>query len=398
MAWYLEPYADPFDLDSWVEIASQPSSSSLSSIGEEIVTTGLRVQNGSRARRRRVDRENVPSNLGPAARATSTGGASSQEEYDESESESDRIMTSSNEGPLLSAIVGSQPASSGASHHTVSSDDDENRTAINYPIRNQECFTPQPNAFTYQPGGQSRQQSAGSYFPSQERDSRPTLRSSASGHAHSRRPSHLPQNILSPSYDAAAHHDEALRTSLSTLLSCAAAARSLGKTDEKRTTPATATPQRPRNNRIEPMSFRLVQESALPQCSPPIFQEPTFHPTIRRQSTSTSESSEQQKENKRKATNVRSSSERRAIKKARRTQSTEELSVSPTLLTWVVSAGVVVFFSALSFSAGYSLGRESGRLEASTFAGDEQLRSCAREAGRSGLGLKRSLARGAVQV
>lgn len=33
-------------------------------------------------------------------------------------------------------------------------------------------------------------------------------------------------------------------------------------------------------------------------------------------------------------------------------------------MTWVVSAGVVVLFSAISFSAGYAIGREVGRVEA----------------------------------
>ena len=39
-------------------------------------------------------------------------------------------------------------------------------------------------------------------------------------------------------------------------------------------------------------------------------------------------------------------------------------SITPTLMTWVVGAGVVVLFSAISFSAGYALGREVGRVEA----------------------------------
>lgn len=86
------------------------------------------------------------------------------------------------------------------------------------------------------------------------------------------------------------------------------------------------------------------------------------------------------------------------MKKARQTASGEELQVSPTLMTWVVSAGVVVFLSALSFSAGYSLGKEAGKLEAGGFGTDQQIKSCAKEASRSGLGLKRSLARSAVQV
>jgi hypothetical protein len=407
MAWYqapLEQCADYYHgVDSWVEISSQPSSSSLSSVGEEIVTTGLRIQNDPRARRRRSIRHSAPTGLSVPQRTSSTGGASSQEEYEESESESDRIMSSSNEGPSIPVPFRSQGASLGARQAANSDDDDENRTAVNYPIRDDECFTPQPNAFSHPPSGQPRsigQMPPDSYFPSQRRESRSSQRPSLSAQTEPARPSHLPQNILSPSFDAAAQHDEALRTSLSTLLSCAAAARNLGKPENKRVALSgnQAQPQR-RSTRVEPMSFRLVPESALPARSPPQFQEPTFHPTIRRQSTSTSASSEQQKENKRKAASGRSSSrERRALKKAKRTQSGEDLYVSPTLLTWVVSAGVVVVLSALSFSAGYSLGKEAGRLEAGSFASDEQIRSCAREASRSSLGLKRSLARSAVQV
>ena len=43
--------------------------------------------------------------------------------------------------------------------------------------------------------------------------------------------------------------------------------------------------------------------------------------------------------------------------------------ISPTLFTWVVSAGVVILVSAISFSAGYAMGREVGRGEASGFLG-----------------------------
>lgn len=311
-------------------------------------------------------------------------------------------MSSSNEAPSLPTTGGAESERAITLRTSLSEDDDENRTAINYPIRNTECFTPQPNAFSHPPSGPLRTTSEhvpGSYFPSQRRESRSSNRPTGFSHSESNRQSHLPHNILSPSYDAAAQTDEALRTSLSTLLSCAAAARNLGKPERKRSAAGTVTQQQPRSTRIEPISFRLVPESALPNTSPPQLQEPTFHPTVRRQSTSTSGSSERVQENKRKAASGRSSSrERRALKKARRTHSSEELLVSPTLLTWVVSAGVVVFLSALSFSAGYSMGKEAGRIEASSFAADEQIRSCAREAGRSSLGLKRSLARSAVQV
>jgi len=44
--------------------------------------------------------------------------------------------------------------------------------------------------------------------------------------------------------------------------------------------------------------------------------------------------------------------------------------ISPTLLTWVVSAGVVVLVSVVGFGAGYVLGREVGRQEALSGLGD----------------------------
>jgi len=53
--------------------------------------------------------------------------------------------------------------------------------------------------------------------------------------------------------------------------------------------------------------------------------------------------------------------------------------ISPTLLTWVVSAGVVVLVSALSFSAGYVVGKEAGHAEALG-----QIGAAGSEAGRCG--------------
>lgn len=65
------------------------------------------------------------------------------------------------------------------------------------------------------------------------------------------------------------------------------------------------------------------------------------------------------------------------------------MTVSPTLFTWVVSVGVVVVFSAISFSAGYSMGKDAGRFEAMSGTG-EGATACAREAGKSGLGFRKS--------
>jgi len=413
---YYDSCANFFASDSWVEISSQPSSSSLSSANnDEIVTTGLRVQHEPRPRRRRVTRPGAPSNLHTVARTFSAGGASSQEEYEESESESDRVMTSSGEGPYLAGPAQPNTIPNYAPHE---SSDDENRTAINYPIHG-DGFTPQPNAFTYPPSaGHTRTASQpvpGSYFPAPS--SRPSTRRSLASHQHPTTSNHLPQNILSPSYNAAAQHDEALRASLNTLLSCAAAARSISKPNAK--SPGQQQQPAVRGNRVDPMSFRLVPESALPQqtqntaaiAPATAFQEPTFKPTLRRTSTSTTSNSpapgldrirKELHQSKRKSSP--SKSRRSSPAKKSRHLSSDPAAISPTLLTWVVSAGVMVVLSAISFSAGYSLGREAGRLEAEGFGGglldlgSAGEAGCAREVAGRGMGLKRSLAREALQV
>jgi hypothetical protein len=155
-----------------------------------------------------------------------------------------------------------------------------------------------------------------------------------------------------------------------------------------------------------------VPESALPNAQPaaPAAVEPKFQPTIRRPSiVSTSTTSEQQQQladhHKRKSLAGRSTSrERRQTKKARQAgldaTAAADLTISPTLMTWLVSAGVVICLSALSFGAGYSLGREAGLLEGQYgfLPAQEQLRSCASDAGQSTLGLRRSFARSAIQV
>jgi hypothetical protein len=384
--------------DSWVEIASQPSSSSLSSAADEIVTTGLTIQQTHLGRRRRRLRSGAPTHLSIISRPSSLGEASSQEEYEESESESDRVLTSSNEDlflrtapvPLKSAL----DSSSGATD-----DEDENRTAINQPT-NEHCFTPQPNAFSHPLSSHAVRNGSepvpGSYFPraAARPGPRSTIRHSYPSNDDAR-VQHSPFNITSPSQIAAANHDAALRASLSTLLSCAAAARGLSKQNQQQTSLVHARP----STRIETNTLRLVPESELlgTPARAQQFAEPTFHPTIRRKSTSSSTSAQSRptdasRDTKRKVTGRSSSKDRHITKKARRATSSyypDELMVSPTLLTWIVSAGVVVVLSAISFSAGYSIGKEAGRLEAVGFGSGSEMNGCAREAGRSGLGLRR---------
>jgi len=65
--------------------------------------------------------------------------------------------------------------------------------------------------------------------------------------------------------------------------------------------------------------------------------------------------------------------------------------VSPTLLTWVVGAGMLVLVSAISFSAGYVTGREVSYAEASGLSEGSGVRNCGKDLATkgSGLGLRR---------
>ncbi|KAH3945628.1 hypothetical protein HBI56_095000 [Parastagonospora nodorum] len=360
--------------ESWVEIGSGPSSASLSSATDEIITTGLTVQHDSNLHRRpRRARGGGQFSIGTGHRVSNAGGNSSQEEYEESESESDRVMTSSNEGlgpsPLRHEVNrASRSPLSVASSETMSEreedddDDDENATAVNYP-RSRRQFEPRPNAFSHPSNQQPIRSQSGTVYPPRRGPARP----SASVRQQSY-PQHTP-------IGAAPDHDEALRASLSTLLSAAAAVRGLPKPGQPRT-------QQHGSSRIDPTTLRLVPESV---ALGDVLEESSVAPS--------SPSSSPSEKSKRKE--MRSSSkDRRNVKKARRTGPVIE-EISPTLLTWVVSAGVVVLVSALSFSAGYVVGKESGHAEAMNQMGaaGAEAGSCAREAASgvkgTGLGLRK---------
>ncbi|KAF2270563.1 hypothetical protein CC78DRAFT_573856 [Lojkania enalia] len=361
--------------ESWIEIGSRPSSSSLSSVAaDEIITTGLRVQHDSNVHRRRRRSRTSQFQIGTGHRALSGGNGSSQEEYDESESESDRIMTSSNEAispsPLRHDLrPSSRNAYSVASSETMSEregddddddDDDENATAVNYPRSPRRPFQPRPNAFSHPPT---------TNFPPR----RPVARPSSQRHSY---PEHTPFNAVSSAYQA--DHDEALRASLSTLLSAAAAVRGLPKPGQNRTSAIQP------SARVDPASLRLVPEAvALGEIiedtsgrQPSSCGSPASSP--RTTSISSSDKSKR-KASPPTSTTVRSNSkDRHAMKKARRANPLVD-EISPTLFTWVVSAGVVVLVSALSFSAGYVVGKEAGHAEAMG-----QLGSVGSDAGRCG--------------
>lgn len=351
--------------ESWIDIASGPSSASLSSAADEIITDGLRVQHDSNLHRRQTRRSRGGGqfSIGTGYRVNNTGGNSSQEEYEESESESDRVMTSSNEAIIPSSRgQGLQPRSSqsAASSETMSEreddDDDENATAVNYPRSTRREFQPRPNAFSLPNNQQAIRSHSGTVY-TPRRNPRPT------GQRQHSYPQHTPYNVIAPNYQP--DHDEALRASLSTLLSAAAAVRGLPKPGQPRTNP-------PSSTRVDPTSLRMVPESvALGN----IAEETASTPC----SVSSSPSEKSKRKPSPPVAGARSTSkDRRTIKKARRSGPLIE-EISPTLLTWVVSAGVVVLVSALSFSAGYVVGKETAHVEAMGHVG-----TAGSEAGRCG--------------
>lgn len=370
-------------LESWIDIGSRPSSSSLSSFADEIVTTGLTVQHDSNTHRRNRRLRGGHFQTGPGRRVTSTGGgSSSQEEYDESESESDRVMTSSNEHIGSSPLRQEMHHSSRGLHSVASSDtmsereeddDAENATAVNYPRSTTRQFQPRPNAFSHPTAEHVVRSQPGTAHTPRRPATRP-----GSQRQHSY-PQHTPYNFMSPSHQA--DHDEALRASLSTLLSAAAAVRGLPKPNQPRVTP-TAT-----SSRINPTSLRIVPESvALGEIT-----EETNNSSSSR-ATSSSPSDKPKRKAIPVAAGVRSNSRDRHAAKKSRKQSALIEDISPTLFTWVVSAGVVVLVSALSFSAGYVVGNEAGYAEAMGQMGavGTEAGSCSKEAVRgTGLGLRR---------
>ena len=252
-------------------------------------------------------------------------------------------------------------------------DDDENSTALGVVVP-RTAFTPQPNVFSHPPSSQAGPRSGSApYLPSRER--RPSRAAAASA---PRRTQHSPYSIMSPSHQA--DHDAALRASLSTLLSCAAAARGLPK-------PSRASSRAAAPNTIQPSTLQIVSESVVmggnsvddndnasksdPAEGGRQIGERPDRPALSRPKS----------KRKAPASPVKGGKER-VLKKPK---TIFDDSVTTSLLTWVVSAGVVVLVGAISFSAGYAMGREVGKVEASMIDVSDG-RACGRDAVR---GLKR---------
>lgn len=360
--------------ESWVEVSSQPSSSSLSSIGDEIVTTGLQVRSRyGRRRRMPASARSLPQQQTAIHNA---GTSSQEEEYDDSDSDDSPVITSSTEN-----VRPSQEHIDEADDSDADSDDGDNATALGR-VSDRPIFRPQPNAFTHPSQLSHRSNSSSAAIPAHNQSdfTRPSFSQRSQTRVHRGQ-----NSFMSPS--AREDHDAALRASLTTLLSCAAAARGLPKSRDEMEARRTAGPGVGPSN--QPMDLRLVPESELMDETSRRPNPTIAGPRPLKSRTSSSRSPSRVgaslEKSKRSASTGRLP---RPTKKKKTNTAAEETLISPTLLTWVVSAGVVVLVSVVGFGAGYIIGREVGHQEAlaASVGGVNETTSCGREVIRTSSG------------
>lgn len=291
----------------------------------------------------------------PRRRSTlRAAGASSQEEYEESESESE-------DGRLLASTTDNAQALSEAAAGDISDSDSDgdNATALGR-VSDRPVFRPQPNVFSHPPTGrpQRSHSAASSVHPHPHSGfTRPSFsQRSQTSRVHRAGPSFMAPSVRED-------NDAALRASLTTLLSCAAAARGLPKSKEE------AEIWRASRNGVgpsaQPMDLCFVSESDfLTEAKQETQAEPTCAASLEHASPQPSPIRADKATTKPKRSVSAGRSLRANKKKKVVVDPSEDAVISPTLLTWVVSAGVVVLVSVVGFGAGYVIGREVGRQEA----------------------------------
>jgi hypothetical protein len=178
--------------------------------------------------------------------------------------------------------------------------------------------------------------------------------------------------VFAPNH--AADHDEALRASLSTLLSCAAAARGLAKSPPQ--SQQAGTQQQPpaqQGGRVAVEGIRVVREGDLPSEASGSITGKSRRSSVGSVSESPTPASRlpsPEKNSKRdgkkstaekKGSSAKSKSLRRSHSRGRTESESELLGVS--YVTLAVSAGALVLLSAITFTAGYAMGREVGKSE-----------------------------------
>lgn len=235
-------------------------------------------------------------------------------------------------------------------------------------------FRPQPHAFSRPHAHLThRSHSTNSAIPPHHPQDRP---SPASYRSHNR----ARNDIRSPAYQA--DNDAALRASLTTLLSCAAAAKSLPGRRSTAAEPSSGEPVLGAGvgQGSQPMELRLVPESELgvvegsppigptvPKATPRSRQSPATRTSSNASAQSAPVSASSKEEKAKRTTAPGQSRSHRATKKKRTSATGVEDSavtwISPTTLTWVLGTGVVLLVSVVGFGAGFVVGREIGRQE-----------------------------------
>ncbi|KAJ5798064.1 uncharacterized protein N7503_007360 [Penicillium pulvis] len=377
--------------DSWIDVSSQPSSSSLSSAAtnDDIITTGLHVEPRDagmyqhRSRRRRMQHlaAVATAHVDYSSREASLA-SSSQEEYEESESDPDPNMSSSNEDIHRPSLPAPRSVPSAQSDAASSDDEDDTSTALGMGI-SPSPFVPQPNVFSHPPLTNDPSWTR----PSESRRSQPSILSNSSRRTAIRResyPSGSRQSRRSPQ----SQHKPAYLPFCPVLLLLVAS-------PSPRTNglhpPLPPRPAQPSSFRLVGVSVAMGEESDDENASSPQYAEASapVGPSLRRDPRSPVPPSGPPGKTKRRSTSPKDRTS--TSKKSRRASLTDSTApVSPTVMTWVISAGVVVLFSAISFSAGYMLGREVGRTEMGmmgdgSIPGARSSAACGQEAVRGGL-------------
>ncbi|KAI5306722.1 hypothetical protein KEM56_007458 [Ascosphaera pollenicola] len=479
--------SEAYSSDSWVEVSSRPSTSSMSSsvVDEEegIVTMGLQVQQQRRQdllRRRarlgvQANVETSTSQAGTAAGTTTTSSAGTgnsqnayeqghQENEDDNEheansSDSDHAMSSSTEDlasptsrDMFFLSRGNSTTNSSASASVISSeldeydndddddddmdvDDSDDETALgptNPSYTRVEGFKPQPHVFSQftspTPSPQNHHHHHHQQQQHRSRPNPPSRLSSQTIRGLGTRPSpsvsrpRLAASIVSPGttaqrpqqqqqqqqphspltaiYPSSARnqddHDAALRASLSTLLSCARGLASNDVVPQQNTPSAnetaaavvSAAPTTP-----VPGMLRLVPESVAmarqaegnertgrrTETNPAAMKDGQGQGQARATPTATSSRQQSPSSAKKRSAPQTAQAVRASSRQVKRRQSPSSLKrrrtssenasmmqtayhqfLSPTILSYIVGGALIV-----AFSAGFALGRRSGRLESS---------------------------------
>lgn len=315
------------ETDSWIDVSSQPSDSQyISSSDDHIITAGLRISQNRRKRR-------------GTARPTSR-----PQELLESETSSDED-DNEGEGEDMGTLIHSMTMSSDDYSSADDDDDDDDES-------DDEASASDTNA---------------KVFPSSQRPGVPYRRQTpiaSSSYNNRGGRAYLGYNSFAPNH--ATDHDAALRASLSTLLSCAAAARGLPKSSLSQTSPGSMSQYQ--GGRVAVDSLTLVREGGEPSSSNAIGKSRSLSITSNATSSaSRSPSSEQlAKKGRKSSSGERKRSSKSASKPRQRSRSREETEMSLSnisYMTLAISAGAIVVLSALTFSAGYAFGREAGKGE-----------------------------------